>query len=718
MTQDTCASDIDACELLDTVDNFGLCTLSSNDAKITEESDFEIIDSDRVIKKIDKLPDLHQYFNDALESDVDPITQTVIDKPCGIIFVETDVAAGKSRDVKSSTVYSRSDSENSNIIFHKSISSGSSPTYNELNADTDYQRPIYDRTDSSVSYIQGEVDSEEYHHNHRFSMTADTLEYIRGRDDWRLHTENKSENLYRRQSSNISIREEVDSDEYHHDRKLSDLIEIAYLDSESITSLPSSFEGDKVFDRYYLELQRINGQLSSDIERQVAQKQVIVLHSNQMEATEGYLYPLPDIILDQVSDNGGESYTVEQLDSDYSNLSDSEDDIQSVIEVSHGSRYEGEFITTLDMDDDTDEMIEVTLWDLNQEGAVRDLSSKESSVEILNISNENLTEDQLYVERCDELLLVLDGGSKNEEITNDISEVIATDYTSINKELITTEIAYLGTEETATEDILFQNETLENSHKTPVDQSENIKIEKVEETARKGVNERIVESAMKSVSPLQIETKDSSLHTLQQNQRLPTLIEISKSFIERENMSLTLESDATYSHSNQGVLIESNNEESTNDLSEMIATGDTPIESSNKTSTGNVLSDNPTKENSHEIPGTNRSENIKIEYVEKTSEGVIDIEEETTSRKTKNTKEHIVESSIKSASPFDQNQRPPTSIEISKSFIEQENLSLTRESGTVMSTNSDKSKKAKKISSNDNMDDLIQEGSMGVWFHK
>lgn len=633
LTQDTYASDIDACEPLNKVDNFGLCTLNSNDAKITEESvdvrHFEAIESNRVIKKIDNLPNLNQYFNDALENDVelretydaDATTEIIIDKPC----VETD--ATKSRDIRSSTVYSRSDSGNSNIIFHQSISSDSSSTCNESNADFDYQRrPIYDRTDSSISFIQGELDSEEYHHNHRFSVTAETLEYIRGRDDWRAHTENKLNNLYRRQSSNIRIREEVDSDEYHHDRKLSDLIEIAYLDSENIRSLPSSFEDNKVFDRYYLELQRINGQLSSDIEQRIAQKQVILLDSNQIEGTEGYLYPLPDIIIDQVSDNGDDSYTIEQCDSDYSNLSDSEDDIQSVIEVTHGSRYDGEIITTLDMDGDIDEMIEVTLWDLNDD---RERSSKESSVEIISISNENLIDGQMYADQSDELLLVLDEVSNNEEITNDLSEVIATDDIPNNHKFITTETenAYSGTEdETSTDFVNTSNTTPSDnipgkikqlSHNKTTENSDNITIETVQETSEKDgddlinnlktasglpensaalketndIKENIVESTIKTESPLQIETKDNLLHTLDQNrdQRPLSLIEISKSFIEQENLSLAQESGATHSR---------------------------------------------TVDN------------------------------------------------------------------------------------TAISTSSDKSKKTKKVESNENMDDLIKEGSMGVWFHK
>lgn len=394
LTQDDeTASDYNACQLLHDTDE--PCTSRSITGNISEPN--------RLIKRTDNSPNLKQYFNDALENHVEQnktpnpdvfTPMTPIDIP----------RIDKARDTRSTTVYSRTDSEaSSNITYNKSISRDSG-----LYSDCDYKR-----TDSCNSFIQDELDSEEYHHDHRFSMTAEALEYIRGRDDWRDYTENKLNNRYRRQSSNIHILEEIDSDEYHHDRKLSDLIDIAYLDAEGIQTLPSSYDGSKMFDRYYIELKQIERQLSNDIEQNVAQKQVMLLDSSETEATEGYMYPLPDIILDQASDYG--DGPVEQVDSDYSNVSESEDDIQSVVEVTHGGSLKGELITTLDVDGDVDEMIEVTLWDLNDDRS-RELSSRESSVEIIEI--ENLAED-LTIKKQSETILV--SGDNETSILNDIT---------------------------------------------------------------------------------------------------------------------------------------------------------------------------------------------------------------------------------------------------------------------------------------------------------
>ncbi|XP_037035743.1 dentin sialophosphoprotein isoform X2 [Bradysia coprophila] len=361
----------------------------SIDEIITEENPDVVHEPNHMIKKVDNLPNLNHYFNDALMSEVEETNKYNVDTPMTPMSVDKpfDYLDTKSRDARSSTVYSRSDSDSSSL-YRKSNSRDSS-------SNTEYDYPRYDRTDSTNSFIQDELDSEEYHHHHRFSMTAEALEYIRGRDDWRDHTENILNNRYRRQSSNIRIREQIDSDEYHHDRKLSDLVEIAYLDAETIKSLPSSFNEGDMFDRYYLELQQIKGQLSNDIEQNVAQKQVILLDSSEIETAEGYVYPLPDIILDQVSDNDDETYAVEQIDSDYSNLSESEDDIQSVIEVNHSNSYEGEVITTLNMDGDDDELIEVTLWDIHDDITIEH-SSKESSVEIISLPNEYQIGDQIF----------------------------------------------------------------------------------------------------------------------------------------------------------------------------------------------------------------------------------------------------------------------------------------------------------------------------------
>lgn len=80
--------------------------------------------------------------------------------------------------------------------------------------------------------IHHQVESDTYHHLRRYSETAETLEYIKGRDDWAQHMRSQvlagiHENDDRSRSS-FSIRNEVDSDEYHHTRRLSEALDLAY----------------------------------------------------------------------------------------------------------------------------------------------------------------------------------------------------------------------------------------------------------------------------------------------------------------------------------------------------------------------------------------------------------------------------------------------------------------------------------------------------------
>ncbi|KAJ6642302.1 hypothetical protein Bhyg_07249 [Pseudolycoriella hygida] len=462
-----CASH--ACELLDKVDT--LCTLNTEDETLVTGENVGPLQATEpeselncVIKKVNNLSNLNQYFNDAIESD-------------------------ESRDARSLTVYSRSISSDSNSTCNESIA--------------ECLRHGYGRTDSCSSFIQDELDSEEYHHNHRFSATADALEYIRGRDDWKAYTENQLNNAYRRQSSNISIREQIDSDEYHHERELNDLIEIAYLDLNVIQSLPSSFEENKDFDRYYFELQKIKGQLSNDIERNIAQKQVVLLDANQIEATEGYMYPLPHIIIDEVDDHDGGYYATTLTDSDFSNVSESEDDIQSVIEVNHDGTYAGEIITTLEMDGDDDEMIEVTLWDLNDDRN-KEISCKESSVEIIDIPID-------FIRTTPQSVSSQNQTTENPS-TNDLSENRETEEVErgeINRTNHSPQINSMSKEE-----ITFSQQT----------NSEDEDIEK---------------SLIKTESPLEIKIEDKlNLHTLDEysGRRPSTIIDITKSFIEHENL--------------------------------------------------------------------------------------------------------------------------------------------------------------------------------------
>lgn len=591
MTQDKYASELDACQLLDQADNYG--TLKENDETIDET-----MESQRMIKKIDKLPNLKQYFNDALDSEVESRTIILIDKPYEADIDEKDISPTKSREVRSSTVYTRSDSENSNIYI-KSPSRGSSSTI-----DLDYLRQRYNRTDSSNSFIQDELDSEEYHHNQRFSMTAETLEYIRGRDDWRVHSENNNNNIFSRQSSNISIREEIDSDEYHHDRKLSDLIEIAFLDVNTIEqSLPSNFKDAGTFDRYYLELQQINGQLSSDIEQNIAKKQIVLLDSNEVQP-DGYLYPLPDIILDQIDDHNGVSYVVEQIDSDYSNLSDSEDDIQSVIEVNH----EGEIITTLDMSGDFDEMIEVTLWDLKDD---KELSSKESSVEIISMPNENSF-------GVNELASVDQSSVKTSNKNISDTDYINLKTVNLNYNISTT---------------YEPNENNNNNSIAMIDVPENVTL--------------VTQSETTNIKNIGTNAASENTENLFENNKHRSLGGKSN-----ENVSDTTIDSKTTKVKDETVKIVDSNEK--------------PRETS---------------------PRSSVQTNLGVD-----------------SPQTKDQRT---------------NHHSSTAIEMSKSFIEHENITSVKASPSLVetSTNSKKSEIKKKVTSYENVDDLVQEGCMGVWFH-
>lgn len=637
MTQDKYASDLDACDLLEQVDN-SRCTFKQNDETMSVESiddrNLQTTESNHMIKKIDKLPNLNQYFNEALDNEIesqrtnskDAITQIVIDKPDDVNIVEGDIDARKSRDVRSSTVYSRSDSESSNI-FHKSISRDSSSPFNESNTQLNY-RQGYNRNGSSNSFIQNELDSEEYHHDRRFSMTAETLEYIRGRDDWKVHSENILNNIYSRQSSNISIQSEIDSDEYHHDRVVTDLIEMAYLETDNIQSLPSSFEDNTVFDRYYLELQQINGQLANDIERNIAQKQIVLIDSTEVEGTDGYLYPLPDIVLDQIVDHDIDSYTIEHVDSDYSNLSESEDDVQSVIEVNH----DGEIITTLDMRSDVDEMIEVTLWDLKDDHT-KEFSSKESSVEIIG------DDDLVYVEHTAGEKFFTSYKKETNDATSEITE--ANGVTEQTNLISKSSIQHIN--DTATNDLPEKIELM------------------IEEEYRQTTNDVTATNDVPENATLMTHDETNTINNVTMNNLPDNTKIIALEEISNNNGSETINDFST-----------------TNEIPENIS---------------NIKDDSTVCE-------TNIVGSLEVNTVEPESSSL-----------------HSLDQNI--------GHHSSTIGETSKSFIEHESESsasetnATNNTGTVETTeNPKKPKKSKKVCFDENVDDLIKEGCMGVWFHK
>lgn len=100
---------------------------------------------------------------------------------------------------------------------------------------------------SELEYIPGrddwramnqQIDSDDYHHHRRYSETTDILEYIKGRDDWlvmeaKRDRKNTLPNIHETQSR-LDIRDEIDSDEYHHYRRLEDIVAYAARDSKCI----------------------------------------------------------------------------------------------------------------------------------------------------------------------------------------------------------------------------------------------------------------------------------------------------------------------------------------------------------------------------------------------------------------------------------------------------------------------------------------------------
>lgn len=114
------------------------------------------------------------------------------------------------------SAYTREDSwlsYDSNVLFDRSQS-----TFSEL----EYIHGREDWKDRPVKHsISSEIDSDDYHHDRRFSENSDTLEYIRGREDW-LKKEMDAmrgstlPRIFEHADRKFLIQDEIDSDEYHH----------------------------------------------------------------------------------------------------------------------------------------------------------------------------------------------------------------------------------------------------------------------------------------------------------------------------------------------------------------------------------------------------------------------------------------------------------------------------------------------------------------------
>lgn len=151
--------------------------------------------------------------------------------------IQRMTSAGHS-PLRTSSSFFRSDSfesaESSHFYRQQSSSSGVSAIL-EREAELEYIKGRDDWQDMSRStHIADAIDSDNYHHRRRYSEIDDTLEYIRGRDDWkqRQGEQERSSDIMEIDDAfdlvSVGIRDQIDSDEYHHARRLSECLDLAY----------------------------------------------------------------------------------------------------------------------------------------------------------------------------------------------------------------------------------------------------------------------------------------------------------------------------------------------------------------------------------------------------------------------------------------------------------------------------------------------------------
>lgn len=182
-----------------------------------------------------------------------PLTPDITQRPSNFIAMENifldnemttdptikvDFVISPGTDTSSPYAYNRENSwtsADSAREYRRSQSSGSglSNRYEE-EEELEYIRGRQDWLDVHRVSICDEIESDDYHHRRRHSETADTLEYIRGREDWMLHqrsaTRNRNMQDIRESDAdlNVTIRDQIDSDEYHHARRLSECLDLAH----------------------------------------------------------------------------------------------------------------------------------------------------------------------------------------------------------------------------------------------------------------------------------------------------------------------------------------------------------------------------------------------------------------------------------------------------------------------------------------------------------
>lgn len=114
-------------------------------------------------------------------------------------------------------------STDSNILFQRSQSDIS---------DLEYIKTRQDWRDRPNSIdVREEIDSDDYHHFRRHSEAVEMLEYIRGREDWleskAAEHRHQLPRIYEHGDYRILIREEINSDEYHHNRQINEALQHA-----------------------------------------------------------------------------------------------------------------------------------------------------------------------------------------------------------------------------------------------------------------------------------------------------------------------------------------------------------------------------------------------------------------------------------------------------------------------------------------------------------
>lgn len=133
----------------------------------------------------------------------------------------------------------------SSKYYQRSQSSASAMSTRDIitEEDLEYIKGRDDWPDTQRINISEEIESDEYHHHRRYSETAETLEYILGRDDWIAHQAEKRamlpEIIELNDELSRAIIEQIDSDEYHHTRRMSECLDFVHQmrDNDSLKFL-------------------------------------------------------------------------------------------------------------------------------------------------------------------------------------------------------------------------------------------------------------------------------------------------------------------------------------------------------------------------------------------------------------------------------------------------------------------------------------------------